>query len=385
MFRIYSWIYRGSLGFFILLAVCFAAVLPIDSIAQASASENDALNTFIVVGALVFFAIICITIVTARIIYYKSCVIDIPRRYIPITDDDLPHAPSRNYLLDNMDKSHELSILFKKPNQSIIHDGLEPPQRCDLSLEEKLFPDYLNYENCMKIVANRIKYQGFFLAIVDVNLKLQDTFTDIITKQFIATNNNKTQVEKATRFIEIYEYLQFSGKPINRKSFTEFVELCIYFADIITSTDKSKNLHLTKTKSNLSLRHHRNQKNQHRKRRNNFSREDFTQHEKSKDTSSKILSPFHTIDTHSASSDYAPDEVQYFPRDANHDLNLSSSKTDTSYNDTQEAISAISVQPTTHRNSLKISPDINSGDANFNDRESKFSKQESSNTVIIHR
>lgn len=397
MFRIYSWIHRGSLGFFILLAVCFAAVLPIDSIAQASASQNDALNTFIVVGALVAFAIICITIVIARIVYYKSCIIDIPRRYLPITEDDLPHNPSRNYLLSNMDKSHELSILFKQPNESIIHDGLEPPKRCDIPLREKVFPEYLNYENCMKIVSNRIKYQGFFLAIVDVNLKLEETFTDIITQQFIVSNNNKIQVEKAEKFIEIYEFLQFSGKPINRNLFTEFVELCIYFADIISTTDKSRSLHLTKTKSNASLKSKKSHK--HSKRKTGIDSKNNSYHYKdleNKDLNlttpefnqtgfSQNLSANKISDSHYTSSDYTPEDLDYFPKETTDNLDPNIS---TPGNDTQEFSASVLSQPQVpNRKSLANSNSTTTTAPTniMNDVESKVSTQRSLKSVIIHR
>lgn len=136
----------------------FSIVLPVDSIAQAAQSSNNAFNTFIVVGALVAFAVVSIAIIVARILFYRSCVQDIPRRYLPITPNDLPHRGSRKMIIENMEKTKELSVLFKRPKEPVIHPGLEPPERCDDPHIEKLFPDYLNYRSCIKNLSDRLKY-----------------------------------------------------------------------------------------------------------------------------------------------------------------------------------------------------------------------------------
>lgn len=288
------WLYRACFIGSVLLLIGFAAVLPIDSIAQASVSDNNALNTFIVVGAIVVFFIICVIIIIGRLIYRKSCLVDIPRRYLPVTSADLPHHESREYILQNMDRSKEMGIFFKKPKDPVVHDGLEPPLRCDVrsnyhithktnnnkrkdknnnssTIEidgsiNKIFPEFLNYETCMKVVSNRIKYQGFFLSVINLELETQDTFGDIMKKQFIIGNDaSPVQVTKAKRFINLYQYLQYSGKSIKREDFIEFVELSIYFADIIATSDQSLRADnnvdtLTKlnTKSNQSLRYRNN-------------------------------------------------------------------------------------------------------------------------------
>ena len=296
------WVYRGCFFGSVLLLFGFSSVLPIDAIAQASVSINNALNTFIVVGAIVVFFIICVVIIIGRLIYRKSCLIDIPRRYLPVTSADLPHQESREYILQNMNRSRELGLYFKKPKDPVIHDGLEPPLRCDIQFHypdtnagniknnnslygrnqrsrqinnnnnntmtgslSKIFPEYLNYETCMKVVSNKIKYQGNFLSVINFELETQDTFADIITKQFIDDNEtDSVQIQKAKRYISLYQYLQYSGRPIKRDDFIEFVELSVYFADALATSDKSARENnvdiLTKlnTKSNQSLRYRGN-------------------------------------------------------------------------------------------------------------------------------
>lgn len=280
------WLYRGSFFVSVLLLIGFSAVLPIDSIAQASVSDNNALNTFIVVGAIVCFFIICIVVIVGRMIYRKSCLIDIPRRYLPVTSADLPQRESREYILQNMDRSKEMGLFFEKPKDPVVHDGLEPPLRCDVRSSyhtipsennnnnhnnnnksmNKVFPEFLNYETCMKVVSNRIKYQGYLLSVINLELETQDTFGDIITKQFITESDvNQIQVAKAKRFIDLYQYLQYSGKSIKREEFIEFVELTIYFADIIATSDQSVRADINadtltqlNTTSNQTLRYHKN-------------------------------------------------------------------------------------------------------------------------------
>lgn len=207
--KLKSWLYKASLFVSLILLIGFSVVLPIDSIAQASKSENNAFNTFIVVGALVVFGVFCIFIIIGRMLFHKSCLKDIPRRYIPITPADLPHRSSREAVLQNMERSKELTILLKKPKDPVIHDGLEPPRRCDYPLDEKLFPEYLNYADCIKSLTDRLKYHGLFLNNLDVRMNLEDTFADVVNSQFVNHNANKIQLEKAKEFIDLYETIPF--------------------------------------------------------------------------------------------------------------------------------------------------------------------------------
>lgn len=238
--KVKYWLYRCFLFIAILLLIGFAAVLPIDSIAQASQSQNNALNTFIVVGALVVFGLICIIILVGRMFLHKSCFKDIPRRYIPITPDDLPHKHSRELITNNMERSKELSTLFKKPKDPVIHAGLEPPIRCDDPNFEKLFPEYLSYKTCINSITETLKYKGLFMNTIAVNVELSDTFSDVIQEQFIRPTIDQAEIQRGNRFIELYESFQFSDKEIERSDFYEFINLCIHFHDVSFSRDKSK-------------------------------------------------------------------------------------------------------------------------------------------------
>ena len=236
--KVRDFLYRSTFALFTLLLILFSAVLPIDSIAQAAESENNAFNTFIVVGALVVFVVICVTLLIGRLLYYRSCLVDIPRRYLPITPADLPHEESRQFIVKSMERSKELSVLFNTPQEHVIHAGLEPPKRCDIPNYEKIFPEYLDYKAAIKSIRTKFKYTGVFLPVSDTRADIDQTISDIINSNYInhehSTNEETT---KAKRFIHIYEYCTFSGEDVTREQFLEFVELYIYFADTMTASN----------------------------------------------------------------------------------------------------------------------------------------------------
>ena len=236
--KVRDFLYRSTFALFTLLLILFSAVLPIDSIAQAAESENNAFNTFIVVGALVVFVVICVTVLIGRLLYYRSCLVDIPRRYLPITPADLPHEESRQFIVKSMERSKELSVLFNTPQEPVIHAGLEPPKRCDIHNYEKIFPEYLDYKAAIKSIRTKFKYTGVFLPVSDTRADIDQTISDIINSNYINQGcSTNEEAVKAKRFIHIYEYCTFSGEDVTREQFLEFVELYIYFADTMTASN----------------------------------------------------------------------------------------------------------------------------------------------------
>lgn len=235
--QVQTWLYNSSFFFIVILFLGFVCVLPIDSIAQASRSRNNALNTFIVVGAIVLFAIFAIVVIVGRMIYLKSCLKDIPRRYIPITPADLPHSSSRKMVHTNMNRSKVLTALFKNPGHPVIHDGLEPPSYCDEPSDEKILPEYLNYEDCIKIISDRFKYHGVLLTSTDLPIKLHHTLSDVVRTQYCEKTEDPEFKSKCKEFVNLYEDIKFSGNDITREQFLEFLELCIYMSDNTISVD----------------------------------------------------------------------------------------------------------------------------------------------------
>ncbi|SMN19178.1 similar to Saccharomyces cerevisiae YMR126C DLT1 Protein of unknown function, mutant sensitive to 6-azauracil (6AU) and mycophenolic acid (MPA) [Maudiozyma saulgeensis] len=248
--KIRDFLYRSTFALFTLLLILFSAVLPIDTIAQAAESENNAFNTFIVVGALVVFVVVCVTLLVGRILYYRSCLIDIPRRYLPITPADLPHEESREFIVNSMERSKKLTVLFNTPQEPVIHAGLEPPRRCDIPNYDKIFPEYLDYKAAMKSIRSKFKYTGVFLPVSKTRADIDETISDLMNSNYIKNDySDKEETIKAKRFIQLYEYCTFSGEDVTREQFLEFVELYIYFADTITSSLSNANI----SNSNESL------------------------------------------------------------------------------------------------------------------------------------
>lgn len=233
--RVLEWLYKASHFAFILFFVGFSAVMPIDVIAQASHSTNDALNTFIVVGAVVIFALVCIIIALGRMFIQRSCMQDIPRRYIPLAAEDLPHIGSRRLILANIERSKELSVLFRKPKGRVIHDGLSPPVEKD---DIDALPEYLNYDNCIKAIADRLKYQGLFMNSVSFDIHLNSTFADVVRSQFVNSPANEHSKD-AEEYVALYETIRYSGKEISQEQFVRFMELCILFFDLSLIMDKN--------------------------------------------------------------------------------------------------------------------------------------------------
>ncbi|CAG61349.1 uncharacterized protein GVI51_K03597 [Nakaseomyces glabratus] len=252
--RLRLWLYKSSLFISVLFLIGFSIVLPVDSIVQAIQSENNGFNTIIVIGSLAVFFVAAVTILIGRMLLHKSCLKDIPRRYIPVTNADLPHKSSRKMVIHNMERSKKLSGLFKTPKDPVIHPGLEPPARCDDPNTPKILPEYLNYKICIKSATDRLKYYGLFLNSASDDVKSSQTFTDLVKSQFIKGNHNKRQVQRAKDFIELYERIRFSGDEVSRSEFIQFAENCIYFSDLMITMDITKvGLGNISTRSQLSF------------------------------------------------------------------------------------------------------------------------------------
>ncbi|CUS22869.1 LAQU0S07e01970g1_1 [Lachancea quebecensis] len=222
------WLYRTSLVVLVLFFVGFSVVVPIDAMAQASRSTNDALNTFIVVGAFVSFGVLSIVIAVGRVLVQRSCLQDIPKGYLPITPEDMPHQPSRSMILEQMDRSHKLAILLKKPKEPVTHDGMARPDSDDHGL-----PPLLNYEDSIKIITSRLKYQGVFSNLVKLDSDTGDTFAKMAKSM---STQNRLSSNEIKDYVKLYEAIRFSGKEITKEQFLQFMDQSIFFLDSLIST-----------------------------------------------------------------------------------------------------------------------------------------------------
>ncbi|SCU96942.1 LAME_0F17964g1_1 [Lachancea meyersii CBS 8951] len=228
--RLSVWLYRGSLAVLVLLFVGFSVVMPIDAMAQASRSTNDALNTFIVVGAFVAFGVLSIIIAAGRVFVQRSCLQDIPKRYLPLTPEDLPHRGSRELVLRQMDRSYELAQIFKRPTEAVVHDGLSRPIDESDKNDHPILPPLLNYEDSIKIITSRLKYQGVFCGLMELGPPIRYTFADVIHTLFTQTGQHSLE---AAEYIEIYEHIRFSGQEITSIQFLRFMDLSLFLVNVL--------------------------------------------------------------------------------------------------------------------------------------------------------
>lgn len=298
----------------LLFLLGFSIVLPLDAIVQATQSDNDGFNTFIVVGAIAAFGVCVVSLFIGNIYRHRTLMKGVPKRYLPITPGDLPHNGSRNLVVDNMSRSKELSALFKKPKGPVTHPGLEPPARCDYPGIQKLLPEYLNYKICIKSVTDRLKYYGLFLNNANDDVAIAHTFTDIVKAQFIVRNTNQFEIRRATMFMELYEILRFSGEEITRDQFLEFAENCIFFSDLLSTKDITKHgFNKLNTHSQISFNiatNHGSNNGEHLRYTDSLASPYLSQQITREGTE---MDSVERTDSTENNDEFAADDVEYFP------------------------------------------------------------------------
>lgn len=215
------WFYRSTLVFFVVFFVGFCAVIPIDSISQASQSSNYALNTFVVVGALVAFGITGIVISVTRIYMRRSALQDIPKYYIPLDEGDVPLSCHR-MLVDNFKKCEAIRDLGSKTPASLKHPGLSSP------LSEFL-PPLLPFDDVIRGMGDKLKYTHTTFTI-DVKIPSNYNFRESIA--FLESEGIASNSKLNKEYVELYEFMRFSNTLINEDHFIKFMELSIEFAKI---------------------------------------------------------------------------------------------------------------------------------------------------------
>ncbi|QEU62388.1 Dlt1 [Kluyveromyces lactis] len=226
--------YHTTQVIFILLFVGFSVVVPLDCIVQASDSSNDAVNTFIVVGAAVVLVVFGISISFARVLIFRRSLQDIPKKYIPVTAQDMRHKPSREYVIEKMKRAGELAEKFKVPKEPVLHAGMEPK-------DSDMFPEHLKYAEIVKFISDRFRFDGALLLNFVTESDLSTTFKTALYKLF--ENEKHPYKQYLDEFISLYEKFRFSGQDIERNDFVKFLRLYKYLADL------SNNLDLTRIES----------------------------------------------------------------------------------------------------------------------------------------
>ncbi|AET40476.1 Dlt1p Ecym_6079 [Eremothecium cymbalariae DBVPG len=223
------WLHRTSLTIFCSLLVAFSLVMPIDSVVQAARSGKNALNTSVVVGAVVLTGIVFAVFATSRVLVHRSCIQDIPKRYIPITKHDILHSACRDEITKCIEFTHKSGKDLRTPMRKVVHDGLEPPPNPKFPGDDTI-PPLLNYKTCLKVVADRFKFQGMFLNNLDANPRIGSTFSQYVREQFKSEDEALTR--RVDEFIDLYEKIRYSDTPIRREEFLRYMDISLYFVDL---------------------------------------------------------------------------------------------------------------------------------------------------------
>lgn len=208
------WLYASSFVIIIILILTMSSVLPIDVIVQSKTNNSHlATNTVIILVICVAFIIISVLAHTFRLFYNKMLLQDIPRPYIPITEDDIGKSTSQAIELEMVNCQRIKRMA--KPKGNIRHPGLyhqsEDDQNDDL-------PDNLIYENVIRVIGQELKYNGTLTISDDQVLRLDNHYSLSELLNIYRTDS------VVNDFLLLYERLRFSGQPITCDDFKLFLE-----------------------------------------------------------------------------------------------------------------------------------------------------------------
>lgn len=209
------WLYTSS--FFIILGILLAmnSIIPIDVIILSKTNNSHlATNTVIIIVICVVFVFFSSILHMFRLFYDKMLLQEIPKPYIPITANDIGYSASKSIELE-MIKCKKIFELAK-PTGNISHPGLYHHSEFDINPPE--FPDNLIYENVVKVIGQELKYNGTLTVSNTRILRLDNHYT---LRELLHVYRNDPIVEN---FLDLYENLRFSGRPITCNEFKEFLK-----------------------------------------------------------------------------------------------------------------------------------------------------------------
>jgi len=219
--KVQRWSYRSSLIFFIAFFGGFCAVVPIDSIVQASQSSNYALNTFVVVGALVLFVVTGIILATTRIYMQRSALQDIPKRYIPLDDGDLPKECDV-MINENFAKCEDIRSMALDTEEEVKHPGLSGPK-------SELLPPSLSFDEVVRAIGDKLKWDGAIMG-TETEVPKNASFREIVA--YLEEHRIATNFQLNRDYVELYESLRFSGNLINEDKFIKFMQMSVEFVKV---------------------------------------------------------------------------------------------------------------------------------------------------------
>ncbi|CAN3355571.1 hypothetical protein DICA3_B12904 [Diutina catenulata] len=265
--RVFAWLYSISLAFFLVLALLFAAVTPIDVIAQTGGTSMSGLKMFIVIIVCVVFVVTCLIGYFVRLLQFRTALNDVPSKsvYIPLDGD---YTQSVVTMIDS--RIQQCVEIAKKAgpltDDSVIinHPGLSPPdylQRRNLAVLEQqgrsphdiatttpsmLLPSEASYEDIIRSVGDKFVTQRYRV-LAPVDLPSHYSFREIViylAELYVTTPG----AVRLPRIIELYEKFRFGPELISDRELVEFIiefdtlaNLCQSdYRQIITSDEQAR-------------------------------------------------------------------------------------------------------------------------------------------------
>lgn len=210
-------LYQFSLVFFVIVFIGLVVITPVDTILQSQAS-GQFWNVIITVVAYCLTVVIAIILYIIRLIKTRRSLADIPRRYIPRPDDISPG--SANLIESELSRCERIikETMPSSINGNVSHAGFLPPSIATESFEgpyEEVVDAMVAFfsRKATALHSSFGRPQG--MAIREYLLLLQS--------YAIFEEHDSPLIDE---FLQMYEYARFSGNPLHKAQFNNFVETC---------------------------------------------------------------------------------------------------------------------------------------------------------------
>ncbi|ANZ74175.1 BA75_01403T0 [Komagataella pastoris] len=217
-----KWFYSASFALFFILLLAFNVVTPIDTIVQSKVANNLAFNAIVIIMSCVVFAVFSLIAYSTRIFVLRVHIQDIPKKYIPTHDKDLPVVALRE--IRKAFKESETIRNNSLPNQDIQHPGMFYRKE-DSSNTQMGLLNGLIYEDIINTFGARVREGGFMLLDSETKKRFGDKLTlrEYIHQMKVHHLLPPTSEASTKTFIDHYEKLRFSGKTISERDFFMFL------------------------------------------------------------------------------------------------------------------------------------------------------------------
>lgn len=206
-----QWLYLLSHVLLIVFIIGFMVVSPIDIITQ-SRQTNQFWNGAIVIAGCVIFIVLALLLSFLRLFRTRQNLSDIPRRYVP-RSDDVPNNVARE-IRSELDRCKQI-LRDTKPIEKVAHAGLAPPDSSGDIPPDVPYKDVV--DTTALLVDSRAKNIHFSFG-KPVGMPFREYISHLISCHVIS------DASVGFQFVELYERLRFSGKAISAPEIRTFIE-----------------------------------------------------------------------------------------------------------------------------------------------------------------